>query len=148
VPLVSIGHIPMVSQPMEVPMRPNLLRVVLVGGVLLAGSMGTSAFDGTNRVDLPELERRLVRGDRDLTNAEFTILKGRLIGTTANAVIVLMGKPDSIGCGPDGRLRWCYCFGKAGTVSFHFENGTVRSIGRDERQTGVRDDDFVGLVGP
>jgi hypothetical protein len=81
---------------------------------------------------------------RNLTHSEANSLIRHLKGKTSAAVVSQMGVPDALG--PSRSYR--YRFGTADLV-LHIRDGRVESASsRDERQTGVQDDDFVGLTSP
>ena len=95
-----------------------------------------------------------VTRNRCLTDSEVSAFGQLLRGQTVSDVFNLLGQPDELNFagGPDVQLQ--FGFGRPLVVSIR--NGRVCGVGHrviinaeeQERQTGVRDDDFVGLVGP
>ena len=126
---------------------------MIVPIALLGAAGGASASDYKPTADGPRLKARLLSRDRDLTNAEYTAVERRLIGSTAGAVGLLLGKPDSCHSRGDGTTCWSYSFGRGhntqlGYVSVFVRDGRVVMMAHNERQTGVREDDLVGCIGP
>jgi hypothetical protein len=86
------------------------------------------------------------RRQRELSDREFADLARALTGKSEAAVVARLGRPDrSCSMGNSGRL--IYKFGRSWLV-LYIRSGRVFDVGGNERQTGVREDDFAGIGGP
>src|SRR5437763_12764380 len=89
-----------------------------------------------------------------LTNAQVAAFDRGLRGESLAGVAGILGTPDAVHRGIDNDVQWQYRFGRRSLV-VSSRNGRVCGASQvivnreeEERQTGVREDDFVGLVGP
>ena len=123
------------------------MRPVLFGWVLAASVVTASVASGDGKRDIGDSQaaRRLDRRFR-LSEREVAGLERLLIGTSEDAVIRLLGRPVR-DRGPDGHPRLNYRFGRT-LLSVYVRDGRVVRMEYGERQTGVREDDMVGLIGP
>jgi hypothetical protein len=123
-------------------MRPVWIGLVLVASVVPVGAAaGDEGRETSDPQAVRQLDRRFTLNDR-----EASALERRLMEKSEEAVIRLLGRPER-GRGPDGHLRLNYRFGRE-WLTVSVRDGRVIATGYGERQTGVREDDFVGLVGP
>ncbi|HKB06159.1 MAG TPA: hypothetical protein VKD90_28445 [Gemmataceae bacterium] len=106
------------------------------------GDDGAEDVGGLASEMIPPLSR-----NRDLNDTEVSLLDRALRGQTECEVTLLLGQPDEVDrlSRPDVHLR--YRFGRE-LLSVAIRNGRVSSVDYGERQTGVRDDDLVGVIGP
>jgi hypothetical protein len=110
---------------------------------------GTTDDGGSATDPLPTVARNW-----RLTDVQVTAFDRGLRGETEAAVASRFGSPDEVEHA-DGRcVRWCYQFGGR-PLTVTFQNGRATGaracvINREEqeRQTGVREDDFVGQGEP
>jgi hypothetical protein len=89
---------------------------------------------------------RAERRERALTDREVADLTRFLIGKSEAAAVARLGRPARTRSAGDS-ARLIYRFGRS-RLTIYVRSGRVVDAGGDERQTGVREDDFVGLVGP
>jgi hypothetical protein len=92
--------------------------------------------------------------NRFLTASEVAAFTQVLRNETVSDVLQTLGQPDEVVFATTGDIQLSYQFGRPLVVTIR--DGRVSTVGHrviinaeeQERQTGVRDDDFVGLVGP
>lgn len=118
--------------------------------VVLTGLMAWPTA-GEGAAPSPTRESRGVTRDRDLTPAEYDGLERRLIRGPAAALVKVLGRPDST-ARVAGLARWFYTLDRGnnrGWLVVSVKDRRVVGMSHNERQTGVREDDFVGIgVGP
>jgi hypothetical protein len=82
---------------------------------------------------------------RELTEQDVNDLRKQLKDMTEPVAIEILGAPDSVSRWEGNEASLIYQFG-AGRLVIRISNGRICGVSvSDERQTGVRDDDFVGV---
>lgn len=128
--------------------------LVLVSIAALVATQASLASDNAeDTVGLASEPLPVINKNRGLTDAQMSTLAAALRDLTPSAVIEVLGAPELVEL-VDGDVHFQYYFGRPLRVAI--QNGRVTGIStvviinreEQERQTGVRDDDFVGLVGP
>jgi hypothetical protein len=90
--------------------------------------------------------RLAIKRNRDLSTAEANDLMVNLNRKSADYVLRVVGHPHSFQILGLHHTRWCYEFGP-GSFVIQFQHGRVSSCHHNERQTGISEDDFVGVIG-
>jgi hypothetical protein len=116
--------------------------ILLSASSLASGDDGSIDANGLAADPCPVVSR-----GRDLTDAEASVICKHLKDGSECDVLRLLGSPDSINRDICNHIRWKYQLGP-GWLGVSFDNGRVVLVNHNERQTGVREDDFVGVIGP
>ncbi|HEX3150584.1 MAG TPA: hypothetical protein VHR66_21080 [Gemmataceae bacterium] len=132
---------------------PRVFFVIAAFAVLAATQSSFASDSMDEAVGLASEPIPVVKRHYSLTDTEVSTIARALHDLPASTLIEVLGAPDLVTLADEG-VQFRYDFGRPLMVSV--QNGritsvvTVVSINREEqeRQTGVRDDDFVGLVGP
>jgi hypothetical protein len=132
-----------------------LKRSVLAVSVMYALGTSSPAFGDGGSVESSSLATDpcpVVSGIRDSTNAELVSIRKHLQDGNDNDVFQVVGHPDSIDHVFGGHFQWTYQLRRSRLI-INLENGRVTgdiriNVEEQERQTGVREDDFVGVIGP
>jgi hypothetical protein len=90
--------------------------------------------------------RLAINRTRDLTVDERRSVRRQLNRGTQEDALRVLGHPHSVDRFDAQRVRWWYKLGP-GFLQIHFRNGRVVSVS-NECQTGMREDDFVGIIRP
>jgi hypothetical protein len=120
---------------------PTTARIVLPVVAALLAVQAASAADGRRITGDPRPDLRDENRERRLTDREAAELGDRLRGKSEFAVLSRLGRPDRAAYEAN-QARLDYRFGR-GWIAIRLRDGRVVEVGLDERQTGVREDDFI-----
>jgi hypothetical protein len=126
-------------------MRSTPYAIVAAAAALIGTATPGVAADGKALAGGARVEQGVRAPRRAVTAAEVAVLARQLSGMTEQEVRDRLGRPDRTRRRNSDWARLAYW---SGQVTVYMRDGVVVDVGGTERQTGVREDDFVGLVGP
>ena len=132
--------------------RPSVIATIvtaLCGAPTAFADSGSGDEGGLATDPLPAASRTC-----SLTDAQVSAFGRGLRGETECGVAALLGRPDTMHPAAGNDEQWHYRFGWQSLV-VSIRSGRVCGVSQivinreeQERQTGVREDDFVGVIGP